>query len=384
MVDEVTGLLRALADSVPHSIPQAEEALRERFNDPEISNSIVYYFRLLASSWLKANPASYEGFIPDGLGVDGYTKNWIEPVNQEIDHLGMTLLIDALLKPVGFAVEIVYLDRSEGSQANSHVFQSEDSNGVPTNPSGPMIHLLYRPSHYDILYKDQGPPIQIPRNTNIQVHRVTSLSQQHNIQTTPAGMGDMSSMDMSIFSCIPGMSFQPAHHGFPSQYQSTPIEQAYTPTSIAASMSPISPGASLVTDPSINGLPAAFPTQPPPNSLTPPTLTTPHSAFPPPATQLPILTNLPQAHRSSLSSHASLPSHPLSTEISSPSSASSFRPSKYEWEAAAEWGEGPVVFQTSTFKNSHYNVAHYNNPNFQPEEWTPESDEPPIGRKRSS
>jgi len=52
----------------------------------------------------------------------------------------------------------------------------------------------------------------------------------------------------------------------------------------------------------------------------------------------------------------------------------SFRPSKYEWEAAADWQE-PVIFQTSTFRNSHYNTAHYNNPNFQPEEWTPECEE---------
>lgn len=383
MVDEVTGLLRALADLLPHSVLQAEAVLRDRFNNPEISNSIVYYFRLLASAWLKANPASYEGFIPDGQGIEGYTKNWIEPVNQEIDHLGMTLLIDALLKPVGFAVEIVYLDRSEGSQANSHIFQSEDSNGVPTNPSGPMIHLLYRPSHYDILYKDPGPPVQMPQSTNIQVRRAASLSHQHTIQSTPAMMGDMSSMDMSFLSCIPGLSFQPTSHGFPSQYQSTPIEQTYTPSPIAASMSPVSPGTTLVAAPS-HGLPTTFPSQPPPNSLTPPILTTPHSAFPPPATQIPILTNLPPTHRNSLSSHTSMSSHPLSTELSSPSSASSFRPSKYEWEAAAEWGETPVVFQTSTFKNSHYNVAHYNNPNFQPEEWTPESEEPPTGRKKSS
>ncbi|CZR67602.1 uncharacterized protein PAC_17501 [Phialocephala subalpina] len=59
----------------------------------------------------------------------------------------------------------------------------------------------------------------------------------------------------------------------------------------------------------------------------------------------------------SLSSHTSLSGHPLSSELSSPNSAPSFRPIKYEWEDAPDWDE-PVVFQTSTFKNSHYNVAH--------------------------
>lgn len=384
MAQEVTDLLRELANLLPQSVSQAEATLRDRFNDGQTSNSIVYYFRLLATSWLKANAATYEPFIPDGMGVDGYSKTWIEPVNQEIDGLGMTLLIDALIKPLNFAVEIVYLDRSQGSQANSHVYQSEDANRVPIDPSGPMIHLLYRPGHYDILYKDQDHPIQIPHRTNIQVHRAASLSQQHHIQATPGGMGDMGPMDMSIFACIPGLSFQPpSHHGFPAQYQPAPIEQVYTPSSMTAPMSPVSPGASSVTT-SSNTLPAAFSTQSPPDSLTPPNLTTPHPSFPPPATQLPILTNLPPAHRPSVSSHTSMSSHPLSTELPSPSSASSFRPSKYEWEAAAEWGEGPVMFQTSTFKNSHYNVAHYNNPNFQPEEWTPESEEPPTVRKKSS
>ena len=49
-------------------------------------------------------------------------------------------------------------------------------------------------------------------------------------------------------------------------------------------------------------------------------------------------------------------------------SKGSFRPSKHEWEAAADW-QGPVVFKTSTF-NSRFNTAHYNNPNFHSEEWT--------------
>lgn len=392
MVEETTDLLKAMAELVETSPQDAEELLRERFNNPETSNSIVYHLRLLASSWLKADSSNYQGFIPDGLGVDGYTKNYIEPVNQEIDHLGMTLLIDVLLKPIDFAVEIVYLDRSPGSQANSHVFQTEDANGIPTNPNGPMIYLLYRPSHYDILYKDQGVSIQAveeaTRNTNIQVHRATNFSQHQTIQSTPVTMDRYSQMDdMDLLSCIPGYSLgpQPSHHGFPSQY-STQIEN-YPPSPISASISPISPGASSATT-SSNAMPASFPAQPqqpPPSSLTSPQPSL--SSFPNPTSQLPIHTHVPPPlqHQSSISSHSSLTAHSsLTSDLSSPGSAkTSFRPSIYEWEAAADWQEGPVVFQTSTFKNSHYNTAHYNNPNFQPEEWTPESEEPPV-RKRSS
>jgi ubiquitin thioesterase protein OTUB1 len=387
MVAETTNLLRDLADLVQSSPQAAEELLRQRFNTHEVSDSIVYHLRLLASSWLKGNPASYQGFIPDGLGVDGYRKDWIEPVNQEIDHLGMTLLIDILLKPIGFAVEIVYLDRSEGSQANSHIFRQEDSNGVPTNPNGPMIHLLYRPSHYDILYKEQVPmQIMDQLARNPQVNR--ALTRQISVQETPVSMGGFSQLDMTTLLCIPGfgLSSPPQHHGFhTSQYQQQPIEQAFNSSPISASISPISPGASSTTT-SSGALPGTFPAQPPSqSSLTSPTIAAPHSAFPPPATQLPIHTNFPPQARPSLVSNPSITSHLSHTsELSSPSSAtSSFRPSKYEWEAAADWQE-PIVFQTSTFKNSHYNTAHYNNPNFQPEEWTPDSEEAPAPRKRSS
>lgn len=387
MVTETTDLLRDLVDLVETSPQEAEELLRARFNNSDVSNQIIYHLRLLASSQLKSNPNLYAGFIPDGLSVTAYSQAWIEPVNQEIDHLGMTLLIDVLLKPIGFAVEIVYLDRSQGSQANSHIFRQEDPNGLPTNPGGPMIHLLYRPSHYDILYKDAlaNSFNNAPLNTNLQVNRATNFREDHAVQSTPASMGDFSQVDMTILACIPGfqlssqLSPQPAQLGFPAKYQQ-PMDNSFAQSPMSSSMSPISPGASS-TSTSASAIPASYPAQPPPpTSLMSPTLTSPHPSFPLPTT---ILTHLPAPHRPSVASRSSLSGHSsLSSELPSPSSATTFRPSKYEWEAAAQ--EGPVIFQTSTFRNSHYNTAHYNNPNFQPEEWTPDSEEAPTGRKRSS
>ena len=405
MVQETTNLLKDMATSMETSLQTAANLIIQRFNDPEISNAIVYHFRLLASSWLKGAPTSYQDFIPDNLGVDGYCKEWLEAPNQEIDHLGMTLLIDVLLKPIGFAVEIVYLDRSEGSQVNSHLIQSEDANGVPTNPAGPIIHLLYRPSHYDILYKDMAPPMPLrqaideaTQNPNLQVNRAASFSQQHTIQST--SMNDFSNVDMTSLLNIPGFQCAPpSHHGFPAQFHS-PIEQPYAPSPISASISPISPGASSTATSSNTNLSLStnFPTQQT-AALVSPALSTPHSShapFSPQTIQLPIHPGVPQQHISPHPIRPSLPSHPsLSSQHSdlpSPTSANSpFRPSRWEWDARVAEQEGPVVFQTSTFKNSHYNTAHYNNPNFQPEEWSPECEEAGGGhagggggRKRSS
>ncbi|CAG8974807.1 hypothetical protein HYALB_00000420 [Hymenoscyphus albidus] len=383
MVEETIGLLKDLADALQSSIQSASNLLMERFNDQGISNAIVYHFRLLASSWLKANPTEYQDFIQEEDGVEGYIKNWLVPVDREIDHLGMTLLIDILLKPVNFAVEIVYLDRSEGTQVNSHIIQVRDANGDPTNAGGPMIHLLYRPSHYDILYKDSQPQAltEALQNTDMQVNRVASFTHHHIVQSTP--VASLSSYnDVDVLFSIPGFGLQ-SNHGFASQYP-PPIEQTYTPSPIS-SISPISPGDSSATTPSSTSLQPCFPqSQPPPVSkLTPPA---------PPPIMNPSHTNFPLSAVPNVHSHQPLPHRPTLTathtlppsEISSPNSAgSSFRPSRYELEA--DWAhEGPVQFLTSTFKNSHYNTAHYNNPNFQPEEWTPESDEQPPTRKRSS
>ncbi|TAQ83257.1 Ubiquitinyl hydrolase 1 [Chlorociboria aeruginascens] len=359
MVGETTTLLKGLANMLPESPQAAMRLLMETFNDAEASNNIVYHLRLLASSWLKDNPEGYQDFIPDGIGVDGYKKDWLELPNQEIDHLGMTLLIDVLLKPIGIAVEVVYLDRSEGTQVNSHVMQNEDSNGVPTNPGCPMIHLLYRPSHYDILYKDIEAPMVVRQSieqmghTPIQVNR--AAFNHHTVQRT-SSMNDFANIDLTTLLNIPGF-IQPSHHGFPASYH-TQLDQTFTPSPVSNSISPISPVASTPS--------STIPT----NDTLPLTLNTSHF---PASTSLAVHPLPHQPHTQQLSPQLSSPASQLSATPTSASS--SFRPSKYNWEAAAEWQEQTPSFQTSTFRNSHYNTAHYNNPNFQPEEWCPDADE---------
>lgn len=58
---------------------------------------------------------------------------------RESDHIHIIALSTAL----NVGVRVRYLDRGESTEAIAHDF-----------PEGtqPTIHLLYRPSHYDILY----------------------------------------------------------------------------------------------------------------------------------------------------------------------------------------------------------------------------------------
>ncbi|RFU35341.1 hypothetical protein B7463_g922, partial [Scytalidium lignicola] len=391
MVEETISLLKLLRDSLQN--PQmALELLTQRFNDPEISNAIVYHFRLLASSWLKGSAASYEGFIPDGLGVDGYRKDWIEVPNQEIDHLGMTLLIDVLLKPVGFAVEIVYLDRSEGTQVNSHIIQAEDANGMPTNPGAPMVHLLYRPSHYDILYKDLNPPpppiaqlaVELESKANVQVHR------EYHSQKAAIPMSNFSSIDdLQTLASIPGFSFcppppPPASSQLSYAQSAYTVDQRYAQSTMSSSASPISPGAGSSPEASTT---AQYTSTPPQTSNILPqqqNVNMPSFQIPPQNIQ----NSYHPHHVSNLAVGDINLGQGIAPASPGPGPASSFRPSIYEWEAAANWEEDPgPALMTSTFKNSHYNTAHYNNPNFQPEEWTPESEEYLVavnGRRKKS
>jgi ubiquitin thioesterase protein OTUB1 len=374
MREEVLALLKDISDTI-HLGPQADATslVLERFNDSDRSGPIIYYFRLLASAWLRSRAGEYQGFIPDGMGVEEYCKDVLEPSNSEIEHLGMTFLIDVLLKPVGFAVEIVYLDRSEGNQVNTHLIQDMDDAGNPTNPDGPLIYLLYRPGHYDILYKEVNLALRQQQildaaNASIQINRAAVRSQTM-IDRGTSGM-DFSSFDMSSFTAIPGisMSGMGSHHGFPaftsfSDYDPVPAP-TYIDTTVASTPAAISPISSV---PSIASSTPAFP-----------------------ATALPIHTS-----QATHSSHPALTSHhlalstsdlgmssslgsTLTSSVVAPSPGSQFRHSKYEYEN--DWHDSSAqTFQTSTFKNSHYNTAHYNNPNFQPEEWCPEDEEKGSG-----
>ncbi|KAI4123969.1 MAG: hypothetical protein LQ347_005919 [Umbilicaria vellea] len=141
-VDETISLLRGTAASIPCHDDGA--ALLASFNDAGLSNAIITHFRLITSAWMKNHAESYQPFLPD-KSVDEYCGTSIEPYQVEIEHLGMNALIEAVINPAGMAVEILYLDRSEGNEVNSHRFELLGPDGQALNPHAPTIRLLYRP-----------------------------------------------------------------------------------------------------------------------------------------------------------------------------------------------------------------------------------------------
>ena len=96
-------------------------------------------------------PHIYEGFLDD-MDVNTYCQQQIEPFAIELDHLGLQCLATSVINEAGIAIEVLYLDRSEGDEVNIHRFPVLDGEGRIVE-GAPTIRLLYRPYVLEILQR---------------------------------------------------------------------------------------------------------------------------------------------------------------------------------------------------------------------------------------
>ncbi|KAF1941251.1 cysteine proteinase [Clathrospora elynae] len=349
--EEAFELLRKLAHSLRNMDGQAAEILLQTFNDTSESMAIITYVKLLASAWVQTHSDDFMHFVPMG-DVKAYCANNIEPTQCEADNIGIAALAEALVKPAGFGLEVWYLDRSPGEEINRS-FHSEptDHHHVPI-PNAPMLRLLYKPGHYDILYKagdvprvhHQPPPPQ-------QSLHVALANSFDDFQPTASNVADVMTM-------IPGM--YPT--GLGQRWPSLSYDFSPSPAS-CAQVTPIQPYA------------------PVPTPITP--VSTSHLDFVTPihsghTSQY----NRPSIHSIHLDQPpVTLPIHPPPPPVSIDRAApiglergGPFRPSMYELEPGFGSSMQVQPFQTSIFRNSHFNTAHYMNPDFEPEQWCPDGD----------
>ncbi|EHY56077.1 hypothetical protein HRR80_005770 [Exophiala dermatitidis] len=129
-----------------------DRVLLDVMNDSGQSDSIVYHFKMMTSSFMRVQSERYEAFLE--MPVPQYCLTRIDPANQEIDHIGLQALTDAVIAPAYIALEVSYLDRSTGNEVTPHQF-------VLNSQNWPTIRLIYRPGHYDIIYKDDNKPLQV-------------------------------------------------------------------------------------------------------------------------------------------------------------------------------------------------------------------------------
>lgn len=128
-----------LFGEILNAIGKGEPALplvAAAFNDEERSNGIVYHFKMMTSSYMALHADDFEPFLE--MPLDQYRQARIDPTNQEIDQIGLQALSTGVIQPAGFAVEVLYLDRSAGDEVTPHEF-------IPGGDKKPTIRLLYRP-----------------------------------------------------------------------------------------------------------------------------------------------------------------------------------------------------------------------------------------------
>lgn len=373
--DEMTGLLRELAASVENPAV-ARSLLHRRWNDASVEGGLIYYLRLLAATYLKANADTYDPFVPDGQGVQSYCSQSIELVNREIEHLGIVALVNVLLKPAGLVLEIAYLDRSPGSQVNHHRFTDEADGQETSSPGEGVIYLLYRPDHYDILYRtpDMMPAAHAPPagSVSMQVNRVSSLSHDAQIASTNSTLGTYSTVDFGPLAMLPGFTEV-------SGMSSMPLPPATASPVGGEAFSPVqpSPWASQFAD-DVRAPTAQPPPQQPAQPPTPSTPLTPASPMGPSPSLLAASLGMDTQKRPPM----------MATNGLTPAAAGypiRFSPVQLEYEESkSNFREPTFQVKTNTFKNSVWNRAHYGNPDFHPEEWMPEDEggEGRTGKKK--
>lgn len=368
--DEAFDLLRELARIV-NKPDAAQSLLHQRWNDTAVEGSLIFYFRLLAATYLKANAETYEPFIPGGQSVGEYCGHNIEIVNREIEQLGIIALVNILLKPVNFVLEIAYLDRSAGSQVNQYRFP-EEANGKDASTLGPIIYLLYRPDHYDILYRASPvhPPVTTsPTPVSLQVNRVTGFTHNTAFNNTGATMGTFSTVDFGALSLIPGLSTG-SSDGLASLMSMPAVTTAAASPIIGDGFSPSHQAAWMSQYGSdMQSVKAESPTQQPPPAMA----TVQHAS---PAASLTPTTPM-NSHPPMLPPSANLGAQQLPPHMAAAAPGAAGYPIRFSThQLDYENNSFPEPFQvmTNTFKNSVWNRAHYGNPDFQPEEWNPEED----------
>ena len=419
MVEETMMLLQEVLAVMPDR-DQAMEIVLQKFRDDGSSSAIIYHLRLLAASWLKGHP-DLEPFTQE-LGLSGYCSEWLERPNKEIDNLGIVLLSNVLLKDAGFVLEIAYLDRSPGSQVNLYRFPAE-ANDQDQAVLGPMMHLLYRPDHYDILYR-HAPVV-------VEVHRAVTYAmpvpkaQGGSVGQLKAGpaatpAADYQTLDLLPLSDLPanwlgmGGALATGNLLMPVSEPPEPFPVAAAPAEGTWAVQPFPTPLSIRPA----SLPVIVPPPPPPSQpLQPEQQQQPQPQ--PPLQQNPSPPQQPKAkpqkaqklqklHKLQVGSKrgsnagggdagaggsqkkgsgaASL--SPRSPQLATPSpnsagtTATTTTPSdnpvrfsawkhKFDNISPRPVDRDQPQFKTNTFKNSHFNVAHYNNPNFQPEPYRP-------------
>ena len=122
---------------------------------------------MITSAYLRTKAESYQPFCQEGP-ISSYCAAKIDTFAAELEHLGLQALFDAVVEPARITIEVTVLDLNPSTVTNDIKW--------PVGGTAPLvgtIRLLYRPGHYDILYKSDDLPARDHIQRTAQVHRVS-------------------------------------------------------------------------------------------------------------------------------------------------------------------------------------------------------------------
>ena len=117
--------------------------------DEYTSNMAIMLLRMLTSAHIRSNPDDYLAFIelgPQDANIEKWCERCVDAVGVDADQVQLI----ALAKTLGILLVVANLGSGmevDDLQVNEFDFRADDQN------DDPIICLLYRPGHYDLLYK---------------------------------------------------------------------------------------------------------------------------------------------------------------------------------------------------------------------------------------
>lgn len=116
----------------------------EIFSDPSIDGYMIAFMRCVCGAALKKWSDDYSPFLPEEYSaIEEFVRKEVDPMYRDCDQLQIVALTRVFETPV----KVIYLDRSEGDKCVEHIIGEE----YLEIPSCPVVTVLYRPGHYDVL-----------------------------------------------------------------------------------------------------------------------------------------------------------------------------------------------------------------------------------------
>ncbi|THU43948.1 hypothetical protein C4D60_Mb02t02240 [Musa balbisiana] len=145
-------LLKSVIQENDNSI--SHELLLDKSCDQTFSDNVVLFLRMVTSGELRIRAEFFAPFAGvESTGMAKFCQDSVETMGEDCDHVHITALCDAL----GVPTRVECLDQSTSSSGDltpkHHDFIPMQSGASDAgNPPVPLVTLLYRPGHYDILY----------------------------------------------------------------------------------------------------------------------------------------------------------------------------------------------------------------------------------------